>query len=164
MWRTDPGCEQTVTMAWVPKAYGPPMTQVQTKIRRCSEKLRKWSRDHFGNITRQLKEKTEQLRKAEDESMVGQGHDTVISLRKEVQILLVQEEKMWNQRSRTAWLKDGDRNTRYFHSRASHRRRRNTISAVRLDTGELSTEPDLIRTQFLNYYTGTLYCSSVGRC
>jgi hypothetical protein len=85
--------------------------------------------------------------------MKGHNHDIVISLKREVQALLVKEEKMWKQRSHTSWLKDGDRNTKYFHSRASHRRRRNTLSAVRLDTGELSSDPELIRTQFMNYYT-----------
>ena len=85
--------------------------------------------------------------------MKGHNHDMVISLRREVQALLVKEEKMWKQRSRTSWLKDDDRNTKYFHSRASHRRRRNTLSVVRLDTGELSSDPELIRTQFMNYYT-----------
>ena len=49
-------------------------------------------------------------------------------------------------------LKEGDHNTRYFHSRASHRQRRNALSAVRLDSSELSTDPRLIRTQFMNYY------------
>ena len=103
IWRADPSCEPTVKMAWVLKSRGPPMVQVQTKILRCSEKLRKWSKTQFGNIIRQLKEKTEQLKRAEEESMMGQGHDTVISLRREVQALLVKEEKMWKQRSRTSW-------------------------------------------------------------
>ena len=49
-------------------------------------------------------------------------------------------------------LKEGDRNTRYFHSRASHRQRRNALLAVWLDSSELSTDPGLIHTQFMNYY------------
>jgi hypothetical protein len=102
MWRVDLSCEPTITMAWVPKTRGPPMAQVQTKILRCSETLRKWSKVQFGNVTRQLKEKKDQRKQAEEDSIMGHGHDTEISLQKEVQALLVKEEKMWRQRSRTS--------------------------------------------------------------
>ncbi len=59
---------------------------------------------------------------------------------------------MWKQRSRDSWLKEGDRNTKYFHSRASHRRQRNAISSLTTDAGEIVTNPELIGTQFTDYY------------
>ena len=116
MWRMDPSCEPAVTKAWVPKTRGSPIDQVRVKIQRCGEELTRWSRVQFGNITKILKEKTEKLKQAEIESSLGHGHDNVISIRHEVNKLLMKEEKMWRQRSRDSWLKEGDRNTKYFHS------------------------------------------------
>jgi hypothetical protein len=45
------------------------------------------------------------------------------------------EEVMYRQRSRQEWLKSGDRNTRFFQNRASHRRRKNTVRFLKRDDG-----------------------------
>lgn len=39
-------------------------------------------------------------------------------------------ERYWAQRSRVAWLKKGDRNTRFFHVRAMHRNKKNWIKGI----------------------------------
>ncbi|GAV87434.1 LOW QUALITY PROTEIN: hypothetical protein CFOL_v3_30860, partial [Cephalotus follicularis] len=46
--------------------------------------------------------------------------------------LLEMEEIMWWQKSRVAWLKDRDKNTKFFHLKVSQRRR-NQISGIRDD-------------------------------
>ena len=73
------------------------MFQVEDKIRNCHQELRKWSRNNFEHITRELKRKIEMLRVAKEEPMCGGDHGNVLNLRKEVQFLLSQEECMWRQ-------------------------------------------------------------------
>jgi hypothetical protein len=51
------------------------------------------------------------------------------------------EEVMWRQRSRVQWLAEGDKNTRFFHLRASQRKRRNKISQLRKSDGEITDDP-----------------------
>ena len=69
----------------------------------------------------ELKEKRKLLSKAELAASIGGDVAQVRRLEHEINILLDRESQMWSQRSKIQWLRDGDRNTRYFHSKASKR-------------------------------------------
>lgn len=45
-------------------------------------------------------------------------------------IILRREEMFWAQRSRQNWLKDGDKSTSLFHTKANQQPRHNTIKGV----------------------------------
>ena len=52
------------------------------------------------------------------------------TLERDINELMDKEAKMWAQRAHVSWLKDGDRNTKFFHTKASQRRRRNYIKGL----------------------------------
>ncbi|KAE8729083.1 Ubiquitin-activating enzyme E1 1 [Hibiscus syriacus] len=54
-------------------------------------------------------------------------------LRDELWRLYRIEEQIWFQNSREKWVKDGDRNSKFFHTCASIRRRRNALNAICVD-------------------------------
>ncbi|KAK8670879.1 hypothetical protein V6N13_037492 [Hibiscus sabdariffa] len=54
----------------------------------------------------------------------------------ELESLLDYEEQLWKQKSRMDWINSGDRNTKYFHSKAIARRRHKTISKLKLGSGD----------------------------
>uniref|UniRef100_A0A2N9IFF8 DUF4283 domain-containing protein n=1 Tax=Fagus sylvatica TaxID=28930 RepID=A0A2N9IFF8_FAGSY len=49
---------------------------------------------------------------------------------------LSRNELTWRQKSRETWLKDGDRNSKFFHISTVVRRRRNSIDVIRGDDSE----------------------------
>ena len=52
---------------------------------------------------------------------------------KELSELYSKEERMWKQKSKNVWLKEGDRNTRYFYGVASSKMRNNRILKIKDD-------------------------------
>ena len=70
----------------------------------------------------------------------------------EVNVLLDKEAKMWRQRFKVMWLKDGDRNTRFFHSKASQRRRRNYITQLYDATGRWCTRQGQVNDTIVDFY------------
>lgn len=68
------------------------------------------------------------------------------------------EEIMWQQRARIEWLSAGDKNTKFFHLRASLRRKKNMIKALQNSLGVEISDPDQLKVLANNFYQ-TLYLS-----
>jgi hypothetical protein len=49
---------------------------------------------------------------------------------------MARNETMWKQKSRESWLKDGNRNSKFFHISTIIQRRKNNIDAIKGDNGE----------------------------
>ena len=73
-------------------------------------------------------------------------------LRREVNELVVKEEVFWRQRSRISWLKEGDRNTKFYHKCASQRQKTNTILGLRDDNGVWQSDGMAINFIAVDYF------------
>ncbi|XP_059441980.1 E4 SUMO-protein ligase PIAL1-like [Corylus avellana] len=72
-------------------------------------------------------------------------------LLKDLENTLLCEEIYWRQKSRTLWLKEGDRNTRFFHKMANSYRRYNRVEVLRIN-GVLSDDPVMVKDHMVQYY------------
>lgn len=130
-WLENEGCHDTVTAAWREVSWGPPMIEVTKKIENFQNHQRRWSKDSVCNISKTLLEKKKSLELAEAAAVRGGSMDFFLQLKSEVNDLLRTEEKLWQQRAHDHWMVSGDKNTGYFHNRASQKFRRNTIIKLR---------------------------------
>lgn len=79
------------------------------KIMRCGESLGRWETKEFGNISKQEKELTDELKELQKNEEKDGQMDKIKKLEQQLDQILTREETMWFQRSRATWLKDGDR-------------------------------------------------------
>ena len=129
------------------------MSVVEANVKNCQRHLKKWSKESFGNISLALVEKKNQIKVAEGEAVRSGNGDRLHVLKVELRELLIKEEKLWQQRSKLHWLKEGDQNTRYFHGKASQRYRKNCIKRLRNKNGEWVDGEDQIAQLFIDYYS-----------
>lgn len=62
------------------------------------------------------------------------------------------EEILWQHRAKVQWLTLGDRNTKFFHSKASKRRKKNTINRILDENGVWCETEDNIAEVTVNYF------------
>uniref|UniRef100_A0A803QQG6 Reverse transcriptase domain-containing protein n=1 Tax=Cannabis sativa TaxID=3483 RepID=A0A803QQG6_CANSA len=130
-----------------------PILTFLSKQNNCSVSLSSWGRNknQFSNRIKSIQSDMERLMVCPtvSPSDVKKAND----LQKNLDSLLVKEEIFWKQRSRVNWLKAGDKNTKYFHNRASARKRTNFIKSLTLDDNSQVTTLNDITTSFVQFYT-----------
>lgn len=122
MWERMEALAIQVQEAWCEAPVRDGLKGVMDGLNRVQRALRSWSKQHFGSVSKEL----EELRAELEEVHMGPNHNraAVRAITDRMDELLYREEMMGLQRSRIAWLKEGDRNTTYFHRHASGARGR----------------------------------------
>ncbi|XP_042983366.1 uncharacterized protein LOC122312779 [Carya illinoinensis] len=140
MWVGEEQCERIIEQVWSERGGNRGMEELLNLIQGCGQQLKIWNRHSFGLVKKKLNEARAELEKAQFSH--SHSHDLnpegLSQARNKVQLWLEREEVMWRQRSRIQWLKEGDQNTRFFHSSASMQRKRNTIQGLKDDQGHLT--------------------------
>ena len=133
MWLLDNRCGETVEASWCSSISEIGDSAIIKKVERCGKDLAWWNRNIFGNVKLELERKRKVLVQAEMEAVSSGLSFWIRELKHEINILLDREARMWKQRSRVLWLSNGDSNTKFFHTKATQRHRKNIIGGVRDD-------------------------------
>ncbi|KAH9685108.1 reverse transcriptase domain-containing protein [Citrus sinensis] len=73
---------------------------------------------------------TQELQKAKQNKVQHKEAKAIKKIEEQIHNILLDEEIYWRHRARTDWLQAGDRNTKFFHSKATARKRKNKIWGV----------------------------------
>ncbi|XP_024178589.1 uncharacterized protein LOC112184556 [Rosa chinensis] len=102
--------------------WGEPMLQLCRKLKGLGTQFLDWDRTVFQS----RREEVEAVQKTFDQN----DQASKLQLSQRLNELMSLDEMYWRQRSRAIWLKDGDRNSRFFHKKASNRRQKNRIKGL----------------------------------
>ncbi|KAF7844993.1 ribonuclease H [Senna tora] len=118
-------------------------------------KLKDWNRNVFGNIRvrkNNLKRRIKGIQAALDKKFNPYLEELGRSLEKELEEVLNQEEAHWFQKARCKWIREGDRNTKYYHTKAIARRRRNKILMLKDENDEWTEDLMEIKNIITTFY------------
>lgn len=90
-----------------------------TCIAKCGAELEEWNRVSFESVNHNLHLAQSKLEELQNSDPLGKRNEEYKIARKEVQTWLEREERLWHQRSWITWLSEGDKNTWFFHNKAS---------------------------------------------
>ncbi|KAL0381623.1 UNVERIFIED_CONTAM: hypothetical protein Sangu_0226600 [Sesamum angustifolium] len=82
--------------------------------------------------------------------------DTLGDLRKKATFLVEAERRFYCQKAKTHFLKQGDRNTKFFHDMVKRNAARNSILAITKADGSIITSVPNIAQKFVDFYTSLL--------
>jgi exonuclease III len=168
-WLTHPDFNQLAHTWWAQAEidHGTHMYKFQQRLKNFKLHLKRWNKSTFGNIL---------LRKREIESQLEELQRTFITgsrtqnLAREEEGLMVdleacreQEEILWRQKSRVQWLKEGERNTKFFHRAMTHRRYINRITQLEDDQGTPIRDHDQIAEALNSFYQDLLTETNTNR-
>eukprot|EP00253_Pinus_taeda_P021027 PITA_21027 len=157
-WLTHPAFKDFIRTIWaffiLPE--GSKMFQLQQKLRFLKSHLKCWNRETFGNIFEAQQELNKELKDLHQE-IINVGHteatlDRERHINNQLEERRKQEEIYWRQKSRVRWLKEGERNTKFFHRTTVQRRMHNKIPFIQNQEGVKVEEHEKIEEILLNHF------------
>ncbi|XP_060211901.1 uncharacterized protein LOC132639474 [Lycium barbarum] len=134
---------------------GKPEYILACKLKALKSNLKTWSRSEDGNLGSKRRSLVGQMAEMdvvlEERVLTEEESIKKVTLLIEYKELVKNEEISWRQKSRSLWLKEGDKNTKFFQKMANAHRRYNNIDQLVIQ-GETIEELARIEEEIIDYY------------
>lgn len=150
MWLRQYGFHNLISGTW--DRLSTENSSLATNLKSLGSTLTTWNQSSFGNVSHKInciRSKLTTIRNLPRDSSTISAEDT---LSRELDEWLLREEILWKQRSRADWMREGDSNTKFFHRRASVRKRTNKIIWLEDTNGNLYQDESSFGPIFLDYF------------
>ncbi|CAA7048395.1 unnamed protein product [Microthlaspi erraticum] len=155
-WLGKDGFKETINEGWNMSTEAR-VGDLHCKVNSCRKAISVWKRTNKSNSAKKIETIKDQLEKAQTDDNVP--NEEVLNLKWSLCSAHREEELYWRQKSRVTWLKEGDRNTKFFHASTKQRRARNRITKIKRSDGTWAETDDGIERTATSYFQ-TLFSSS----
>ncbi|XP_071674413.1 uncharacterized protein [Lolium perenne] len=120
-----------------------------------------WSRNILGDLEKRISKLKKELEAWRRKNISAEQVHKEEILRFNLSRLEDQKELYWKQRAHVSWLRNGDRNTKFFHTFTSERKKMNRIMKLKREDGGVVEEEEAMKEVATNYFS-KLFTSSTG--
>lgn len=157
-WLSHPEFKEFIQTTWQTCNPMAPtkMARFQKKIKFLKGEIKKWNKNTFGNIFKEKEILIQEIINIQQTIITEGRTEELMTKEQQAEHKLLerdmQEEILWRQKSRIRWLKEGEKNTKFFHKTTVQRRMHNQISQLTNAQGEIiETQADMEQ-EFLQYF------------
>eukprot|EP00253_Pinus_taeda_P005412 PITA_05412 len=157
-WFSHPDFKDFIQKIWQNSNPTAPtkMARFQKKLKMLKAEIKRWNTNTFGNILKEKERIIEGIKQTQ-QKIILEGHTEELAQKEqdlENKLLAreEQEEVLWRQKSRIRWLKEGEKNTKFFHRSTIQRRMRNNISQIINEQGEKMETQEEIEHEFIQHF------------
>lgn len=126
-WLGKEGLYETVKLGWG-QADPTNTSSLHERIGNCRKAISRWKKRNPTNNKKLIEKLKQEIDKAQNDDSISSEEE--LELKWKLCEAYREEELFWKQKSRTIWLREGDRNTKFFHARTKLRRARNRITKL----------------------------------
>ncbi|KAL5545701.1 hypothetical protein UlMin_005388 [Ulmus minor] len=131
---------------------------VANKLRLCATDLERWNVASFRRLKTQVRKAKTAFDRI-DRNLSNQNWKEHLRLERTLDALRYKEERYWKQKSKDLWLKCGDKNSKFFHQKASARKSKNTITGLIDQNGQWCEKEEGLA-HIIESYFKSLFTSS----
>ena len=119
MWERNDTLADVITNAWREGGIDADLKEVANKLTSMQDVLSRWAQREFDSVQNNIRSLRGSLQKLRLLPPSTPTATRILKVESELDEWLLREELMWKQRSRIKWLREGDKNTEFFHRKAT---------------------------------------------
>ncbi|XP_042481037.1 uncharacterized protein LOC122061688 [Macadamia integrifolia] len=145
-----------INVTWSINVSGSPTYILAQKLKALKHAIRSWLLEAFSNLNHEVaiaKSGLDDIQRClEEEAHSEQLVNLEADAKTKYWNAIDNHEKLWVQKSRIRWLKDGDRCSRFFHVMAKVKRARNSIRSIITENGSEVSDLDQLGSYLSDFY------------
>ncbi|XP_042518493.1 uncharacterized protein LOC122092221 [Macadamia integrifolia] len=145
-----------VNAAWSFEVSSSPTSILAQKLKGLKPIIKAWSCGAFPNLDQEVATSKSELDAIQSRIEIEGCFEHLFDLEADAKTrywkAIENHEKLWSQKSRIRWLKEGDRCSRFFHVMTRVKRARNSIRSIVIDNGDEISDLDQLGSYLENFY------------